>query len=76
VSLDHPSPVFTGILWPVPAEPDTYILYPPVTTEIACTLGIESGAYPKFLANIECQEDGDWVSCRLSETGQHSTCSP
>jgi hypothetical protein len=71
VSLDRPSPVFTGLLRPVPAEPDTYILHLPVTTEIACTLGIESGAYPKFLADIEFKEEGDWVSCRLSEAGQH-----
>lgn len=71
VSLDRPSPVFTGLLWPVPAELDTYFLHLPVTTEIACTLGIEAAAYPKFLADIEFKEDGDWVSCRLGEAGQH-----
>jgi hypothetical protein len=71
VSLDRPSPVFTGLLWPAPAEPDGYVLHLPVTTEIACALGIESGAYPKFLADIEFKEEGDWVSCRLSEAGQH-----
>ena len=71
VSLDRPSPVFTGLLLPAPAEPDVYIVHLPVTTEIACALGIESAAYPKFLADIEFQEQGDWVSCRLSETGRH-----
>jgi hypothetical protein len=71
VSLDRPSPVFTGLLWPAPAEPDGYVLHLPVTTEIACALGIESGAYPKFLADIEFKEEGDWVSCRLSEATQH-----
>lgn len=70
VSLDRPTPVFTGVLWRIPAESAVHILHLPVTTEIACTLGIEGGAYPKFVADIEFSEEGDWVSCRLSEAGQ------
>jgi hypothetical protein len=71
VSLDRPSPLFTGLLRPTPAEPDMYIFHLPVTSEIACTLGIEAAGYPKFLADIEFKEEGDRVSCHLSEAGQH-----
>lgn len=71
VSLNRPSPVFTGVLLPVPAEPDGYLLHLPVTTEIARDLGVEHAAYPKFLADIDFKEEGQWVSCRLTEAGQH-----
>jgi len=71
VSLDHKSPLFTGLLRPIPAEPHLYIFHLPVTTEIACELGIEVGGYPKFIADIEFKEERDCVSCCLSDTGQH-----
>ncbi|MHB9031718.1 MAG: acetoacetate decarboxylase family protein, partial [Anaerolineae bacterium] len=71
VTLERPSPVFTGLLWPLPAELNTYLLHLPVTSEIACALGVETAAYPKFLADIIITEEGDRVSCRLSEAGQH-----
>ena len=70
VSLDRPAPVFTGLLLPPPAEPDVHILHLPVTTEIACTLGVEFAAYPKFVADIAFSEQGDWVGCRVSEGEQ------
>lgn len=70
-SVDHPSPVFTGLLREAPAEADAYIVHLPVTTEIAMNLGIEALGLPKFLADIEFKEEGDWVSSRLSKAGQH-----
>ncbi len=35
MTLDKPSPLFTGILRPLPEAPVVYIRYLPVTTEIA-----------------------------------------
>jgi hypothetical protein len=71
VSLDHPLPLFTGLLRKMPAEPDAYIVHLPVTTEIALVGGVEFLALPKFLADIEFEQEGDWVSGRLSEAGEH-----
>jgi hypothetical protein len=71
VTLDRPSPPLTGLVWPIPVEPDGYIVHLPVTTEIARGLGVETAAYPKFLAGIAFQEEGGWLSARLSEQGQH-----
>jgi hypothetical protein len=71
VSLSGPTRLFTGSLWPAPAEPDVYIVHLPVTTEIARDAGIEFGGYPKFLAGIEFSQTGDWVTCRVSEGAKH-----
>jgi hypothetical protein len=71
VTLDQPLPLFTGLLRPIPAEPHAFVVHLPVTTEIALTGGIEFLALPKFLAEIEFAEEGDWISGRLSEAGQH-----
>ena len=71
VSLDRPTPVFTGLFRKIPDESDGYVMHLPVTTEIAMTLGIGLLGLPKFLADIEFKEEGDWVSCRLSKSGQH-----
>lgn len=71
VSLGRPSPVFTGLLRKAPEEPDAFLVHLPVTTEIAYRIGVETAAYPKFLAEIEFEDEGDWVGSRLSEAGQH-----
>jgi hypothetical protein len=60
VTLDQPLPLFTGFLRSIPAEPHAFVVHLPVTTEIALASGIE------FLADIECTEEGDWISSRLS----------
>ena len=70
VVLNEPSPLFTGILSKVPAVPKVYIHHLPVTTEIALEAGLKFGGYPKFLAEIEFQQDGKWVSCQVREAGK------
>jgi hypothetical protein len=71
MTLDKPSPMFTGILRKAPEEPNVYIHHLPVTTDIAMASGIEFAGYPKFLATIEFEHEGDWVRCRLEEDGRH-----
>src|SRR5512143_3831113 len=51
VTLERPLPVFTGPFREMPAAPDAYFLHLPVTTEIACSLGIEMLGLPKFVAD-------------------------
>lgn len=48
---------------------DIYIFHLPVTTEIALRGGIEVYNYPKFLADIEFEEDDDRVQCEVSVGG-------
>ncbi len=71
IELDKPSPVFTGILRKAPAVPKLYIWHLPVTTEIARAAGVEFAGYPKFLADITFERDGEWVKCQLQKGGQH-----
>ncbi|MBL1178569.1 acetoacetate decarboxylase family protein [Pantanalinema sp. GBBB05] len=71
VMLDEPSPVFVGTFRQVPAVPKMYIHHLPVTTEIAYASGVELAGYPKFLAEITFERDGEWVKCHLNEAGQH-----
>jgi hypothetical protein len=69
--LDKATPVFTGSLRKGPKEPNIYIHHLPVTTEIACSAGIEFAGYPKFVASIEFERNAGWVACRLAEGDQH-----
>ncbi len=71
ITLDEPSPIFTGILHPVPPAPKVYIRHLPVTTEIARQAGVEFAGYPKFLANIVFEQNGRWLRCQLHEGDQH-----
>jgi hypothetical protein len=71
VTLDRPSPLFTGSLRSVPGTPKIYIHHLPVTTEIARDLGVEFAGYPKFLADIDIDKEGEWVSCDLRANGKH-----
>lgn len=66
-SLDRRSPLFTGILRKGPDEPKVYVHHLPVTTEIARDAGVEFAAFPKFLASITFEEEGDWLCCRLDQ---------
>jgi len=45
----------------------TYIQHLPVTTEIAREGGIQLFNFPKFLASIDFEDSGDWISCSLAE---------
>jgi hypothetical protein len=71
VTIDRPSPMFTGVLRRTPEVPKIYIRHLPVTTEIAYAAGVEFGAFPKILANIDFENDSEWVSCRLSVDSTH-----
>jgi hypothetical protein len=71
ITLDKPSPLFTGILRKGSPEPYVYIHHLPVTTEIARDAGVEFAGYPKFLAQIEFEKQDDWVTCHLAEEGRH-----
>jgi hypothetical protein len=66
-TLDAASPLFTGILRKEPDVPKLYIHSLPVTTEIARDAGIDFASYPKFLADIQFDEQDGWLSCHLSE---------
>jgi hypothetical protein len=39
-------------------------------TEIARAVGAEFAGYPKFIAEIEFAEDGNWLSCELIADGK------
>ena len=70
-TMDEVSPLFVGTLRKGPAAPNVYIHHMPVTTEIARDVGVEFAGFPKFVAEIDLTERGEWVSCRLSQDGEH-----
>jgi hypothetical protein len=49
---------------------EAYILYLPVTSELARKGGVELGGYPKFIADIDFEEKNGRLSCELSEKGK------
>ena len=65
VTLDEGTPLFTGSLRRMPKAPMVYIHHMPVNTEIAREVGAEFAGYPKFIADIEFQEEGNWLTCEL-----------
>jgi hypothetical protein len=68
-TLDVLSPLFTGTLRRPKGIPKTYTLHLPVTTEAARYAGVEFYGYPKFLAEIGFEEQGQWLACRLAVDG-------
>jgi hypothetical protein len=48
-----------------------WVQHLPVTTEIARAGGMDFYNYPKFIANIDFQEDARRRTCRLSEGAEH-----
>jgi hypothetical protein len=68
--LDRPSPLFVGTLRKGPDVPKAYVHRLPVTTEVARDAGVEFAAYPKFVASITFEKDGDWLCCRLAQEEQ------
>lgn len=70
VTLDDENPLFTGSLRRIPKVPMTYIHSLPVTTEIAREVGAEFAGYPKFVADIEFSDEGNWLTCELKAEGQ------
>lgn len=71
LTLDKPTPLFTGILRKSPAEPHMFIHQLPLTTEIARDLGVDLANYPKFLTDISFEKGDEWISCRLAEGNDH-----
>jgi hypothetical protein len=71
ITIDKPSPAFTGTLRKMPEEPMMYTWHLPVTTEIARDLGIELAGYPKFLAELEFEDHGDLLKYHASAEGKH-----
>lgn len=71
IVLDEPTPWFIGTLRQAPAVPQVYVRHLPVTTEVARQAGVEFAGYPKFLAEITFEKDGEWIKCHLHEAGQH-----
>lgn len=70
VTLDRQTPLFTGTLRKMPEAMMIYMHHLPVTTEIAREVGVEFAGYPKFVAEIEFTEEGDWLTCDLRADGQ------
>ena len=67
--LDKETPVFTGILHKVPETPMIYLPYFMVNTEIARLKGTELANYPGFLAEIQFDEDDQWMNCVVHADG-------
>lgn len=63
-------PMGIGLLRSMKDGPTGYIWQLPVTTDIACVLGVELFGFPKFLGEIDIGVEGDWGHCRLSENGE------
>lgn len=70
VTIDEKTPLFTGSLRRMPKVPMLYIHRLPVTTEIAREVGAEFAGYPKFIADIEFVEEGNWLTCELRADNQ------
>ena len=71
VTIDEETPMFTGSLRRMPKVPMSYSHHLPVTTEIAREVGAEFAGYPKFIADIEFVEEGNWLICELKVDGQN-----
>ena len=70
VTIDEESPLFTGILRELPKRLMAYTHRMPVTTEIARVVGAEFAGYPKFIADIEFRDEGNWLTCEWKSDNQ------
>jgi hypothetical protein len=70
VTIDKPTPRFTGILHRRPSPPMSYSHHLPVSTEIARIVGAEFAGYPKFVAQIDFSERDGWLACELKADNQ------
>jgi hypothetical protein len=71
LTIDEATPLFVGSLRKMPKTLAVYTHHLPVTTEIAREVGAEFAGYPKFVADIEIQEDGNWITCELKADQGH-----
>jgi hypothetical protein len=63
-------PGFTVISMMMSRVYTTYVWQLPVTTEAARAGGVDLFGYPKFVADIDFIEDGDWTTVSLAENDQ------
>ena len=71
VTIDEPTPLFTGILRKTQSNPMIYSHCLPVTTQVALDVGVEFAGYPKFIADITFSKEADWITCNLIEDGKN-----
>jgi hypothetical protein len=71
IVLDKAVPIFTGILRKPPEDPMIYLLYLPVSSEMALATGVKVAAFPEFLADIRIEDDGQWIRCRVDAEGKN-----
>lgn len=67
ITIDKPTPMFSGLFRSLPSEPYVYVRHLPVTTEDAKNAGIEFASYPKTLGNIKFNHDDEWVHCSWND---------
>ncbi len=70
-TLDTAASVIDNIFGRQHGEPNIFIRHLPVTTRIACDLGVEFAGYPKFVARIDFDDQTQWRACRLEEDRRH-----
>jgi hypothetical protein len=66
VTLDKPSPLFSGVLRKAPTSLGVYVRQMPVSTEIARAVGVHFAAFPKFVADIQFEQENGWTTFRAS----------
>ena len=71
ITIDKPTPLFTGSLRKMPENPMGYSIHLPVTTEIALEVGAEFAGYPKFIADIEFTEKDSRITCELNSDNKN-----
>ena len=70
ISFRHqPIPGVTAATQMARHNDTTYVWQLPVTTEVARVGGVELYGYPKFLADISFELDGEHIRCELAEDG-------
>ncbi len=69
VTIDKPTPMFTGVFRNAPSEPYVYVKHLPVTTEDAKNAGVEFANYPKTIGDIQYTYEEEWVHCSWKDDG-------
>lgn len=69
ITIDEPTPLFTGVFRSAPKEPYVYVRHLPVTTEDAKNAGVEFANYPKTIGDIKFTNDDKWIHCSWKDNG-------
>ncbi|MDJ0923267.1 MAG: acetoacetate decarboxylase family protein [Acidimicrobiia bacterium] len=70
VTIDHPAPLMRGLLKVATEGATLFAWQMPETSEFAVESGVETAGYPKFLADVDIDTEGDWATCRVEEGGR------